>query len=452
MSGAIGLNNVFAFVTVFGLLVFLHELGHFLVAKWCGVKVEVFSLGFGPRLLGWRSAGTDYRISLVPLGGYVRMLGEEADPHDPSLPPEGSFATRPRWQRFLVMVAGAVMNVILAVILVTGMNMVGREEPEFMRLPPRLAAVQAGSPAEAAGFERGDTVLEADGVAVPNWETFQQAVLFNPGRRLPVTVERDGEKVRLEVEVTLPPEESRQRRYKVGYIGLTEPAYDVRIWGVQAGSAAEAAGLEEGDLILSVDGEAVLTQEDVTRLISARPERDTVLGIRRAGEDLEIAARPANREGSGLLGVTTGPTLVAMEMGFLEAIRSSVRENIDRAGLFFVVVRKLITGGLSIQAVSGPVDIFIFSGEALRRGWLPYFDLMALFSLQLGVLNLLPIPFLDGGHIAILGIEGVLRRDLSQRLKERLLQVGLVMLLLFMGIVLYSDIAKNLDILRGLFG
>ncbi len=459
---SIGFDNAIAFVMIFGLLVFLHELGHFVVAKWAGIHVQVFSLGFGPRLFGWRGPQTDYRVSLVPLGGYVKMLGEEtemelvADPRDPTdaETPVGAadaFSAKPRWQRLLVMVAGGVMNIVLAVIIVTAMNMAGRQEAAFLGQPPRLAGLVEDSPAERAGLRRGDRILAVEGVQVPDWEVLQQQVLFNPGRTLTFRIEREGAQMDLPVEVTLPPEDAPQARYRIGYIGLREPAYDVRIWRVMPGSAAEAAGLAAGDILVSVDGEEILTKEDVARLIEVRAGQETKIAVRREGEPLTLTATPGEREGKGLLGVDTGPEVVERELGPWEALTASVRQNVERAGLFFVVVGKLLTGGLSVRAISGPVDIFIFSGEALRQGWYPYLDLMALFSLQLGILNLLPIPFLDGGHIAILLIEGILRRDLSMRLKERLLQLGFVALILLMGVVLYSDIAKNLDLLTNLF-
>jgi regulator of sigma E protease len=460
------LDNIVAFIMIFGLLVFLHELGHFLVAKWARIRVEVFSLGFGPRLFGFRGPQTDYRVSLVPLGGYVKMLGEEtemelvADPKDreqaemtadDEIAAEDGFSSKPRWTRFLVMVAGGVMNIILALIIVTGMNMAGRREPAYLQEAPRIARIAPGSPAEKAGFLRGDKIIAVEGEPVVAWDDFQQTILFNPGRTLQVSVERAGATLHLPVDVTLPPEDAPQHRYRIGYIGLREPAYDVRIWQISPGSAAEAAGLEVGDILLAIDGEAILTSEDVARLIQVRPGKEAALQLRRGEEVVELTAVPSDEDGKGLLGIVSGPTVVVRELGLMEAFTESVRLNVERAGLFFTVVGKLLTGGLSVRAISGPVDIFIFSGQALRQGWYPYLDLMALFSLQLGILNLLPIPFLDGGHIAILAIEGIRRRDLSLRLKERLLQIGFVALILLMGVVLYSDIAKNFDLFTGLF-
>ncbi len=463
----IGFDNAIAFVMIFGILVFLHEFGHFMVAKYAGIRVEVFSLGFGPRLVGWRSGGTDYRISLVPLGGYVKMLGEEAemelvaDPRDgtaadetepaSSEPPSDSFTSKTRWQRFLVMLAGGVMNLILAVLILAGVNMAGREEPAFLDMTPRLAGPVEGAPAAVAGLARGDTVLAVDGDPMTGWEKLQQAVLFNPGRTLTFSVEREGELLDISVAVSLPPEELPQARYRIGYAGLGVPAYDVQIRRVVEDSAADRAGLQEGDFLLEVAGEAVLGNQDVAEIISARPGQDTLVKVRRGDAVFELQTTPENRDDKGLLGVDTGPEVRLVEYSAGAALKASVSQNVERVGMFFTVLGKLLSGGLSVRAISGPVDIFIFSGAALRRGWIPYLDLMALFSLQLGILNLLPVPFLDGGHIAVLGIEGVLRRDLSLRIKERILQVGFVGLILLMGLVLYSDIAKNLDLFTGIF-
>jgi regulator of sigma E protease len=206
-----------------------------------------------------------------------------------------------------------------------------------------------------------------------------------------------------------------------------------------------------GDILRRINGQIILNAEDVSEQISARPGMETQVEIARQGEILEITAVPEDREGQGLLGIQQGPTTVIRDLTLGQAAAASVRVNVERVGLFFTVLGKLLTGGLSVRAISGPVDIFIFSGAALRRGWVEFLDLMALFSLQLGILNLLPVPFLDGGHIAVLAIEGIRRRDLSLRIKERILQVGFVGLLMLMGLVLYSDFAKNMDLFTRIF-
>ena len=428
----IGFDNAIAFVMIFGILVFLHEFGHFMVAKWAGIRVEVFSLGFGPRLFGWRSAGTDYRVSLVPLGGYVKMLGEEAemelvaDPRDAATstsqepaaetgdptPPPDSFAAKSRWQRFLVMVAGGVMNLILAVLILTVVNLTGVEEPAFLDQQPRLAGPVADAPAATAGLKRGDRVLSVDGEPMTRWDLLQQAVLFNPGRTITFAIDRDGQSLDIPVAVTLPPDELPQARYRIGYAGLGGPAYDVVIRGILEGSAAERAGLQIGDIVRRIAGSGILRAEDVAEQISARPGLETSIEVERQGELLTVLAVPEDRDGEGLLGITQGPATVIRDLTLTQAFTTSVSQNVERVGLFFTVLGKLLTGGLSVRAISGPVDIFIFSGAALRRGWVDFLDLMALFSLQLGILNLLPVPFLDGGHIAVLAIEGIRRRDL----------------------------------------
>jgi 1-deoxy-D-xylulose-5-phosphate reductoisomerase len=470
----IGFDNLIAFVLIFGILVFLHELGHFMVAKWAGIRVEVFSLGFGPRLFGWRSGGTDYRVSLVPLGGYVKMLGEEpemdlvADPRDgavtqeaetqaterePSdgtLPPD-SFAAKSRWQRFAVMVAGGVMNLILAVVILTAVNMVGVEEPAFLDLQPQLAGPVADAPAAMAGLQRGDRVVSVDGDPMTSWELLQQAVLFNPGKTITFSIDREGERLEIPVGVTLPPDELPQARYRIGYAGLGTAAYEVMVRAVIEGSPAEAAGLLAGDIIKRIDGDVILSADEVAEHISARAGLETLVEVNRQGETLALMAVPEDRDGTGILGIQQGPTTVIRDLTLGQAAAASIRVNVERVGLFFTVLGKLLSGGLSVRAISGPVDIFVFSGAALRRGWVEFLDLMALFSLQLGILNLLPVPFLDGGHIAVLAIEGIRRRDLSLRIKERILQVGFIGLLMLMGLVLYSDFAKNLDLFTRIF-
>ena len=455
-------DSLIGFAILFGLLVFLHELGHFIVAKWSGIHVEVFSLGFGPRLFGWRGAQTDYRVSLVPLGGYVKMLGEgpEAnwvdDPRHrggdgtasqnagqaPPAPQGESFAAKPRSLRLLVMAAGATMNLFLAVAILMGLNMAGRREPAYLDQPPRLAGIAEDSPAERAGLRRGDIIVAVDGTPVGDWSSLRQQIFFNPGTMRTLAVVRDGERFEVPVEVVPAPEGTAHHKYRTGYIGLTDEAFDVQIWSVEPGSPAEAAGLQVGDLLVAIDGETVLTDRDVVRLISARPGLPTAIRIRRGDNILDIEATPADRDGQGRIGIAPGFIVTIKKYALWPALKESIEQNIANAGLFFQVVARLVTGRLSIRAVSGPVEIFVFSGQAFRQGWYTFFNLMAVFSLQLGILNLLPIPILDGGHIAILAIEGVIRRDLSETLKERLLQVGFVSLLLLMGLILYFDIAK----------
>ncbi|MFQ5768632.1 MAG: RIP metalloprotease RseP, partial [Acidobacteriota bacterium] len=307
----IGFDNLFAFATIFGLLVFLHEAGHFVLAKLSGIRVEVFSLGFGPRIFGWRGKVTDYRVSLVPLGGYVKMLGEEAEMDlvggtgEEHAPPEtllaaggrplpaDAFTAKTRWQRFLVMSAGAVMNLILAFLIVTGMDMAGRREPAFLAERPRLASIEPDSPAEQAGFQPGDIILSVDNQPIASWDELQQSILFNPGRHLSIQVERQGQVLNLDVKVTLPPEGSRTHRYRIGYIGLTQPAYDVKVWRVEAESAAEKAGMAVGDIIQAIEDEPIYTSEDVVRMISARPDQPTRIRVLSGDETVDLLATPA---------------------------------------------------------------------------------------------------------------------------------------------------------------
>ncbi|HVS12505.1 MAG TPA: RIP metalloprotease RseP [Thermoanaerobaculia bacterium] len=430
------LSNILAFLVAAGVVIFVHEAGHYLMAKLFGVRVLTFSLGFGKRLWGFRRGDTDYRISVVPLGGYVSFAGN--DPAAPTDDP-GAFINQPRWQRVLILLAGPAMNVVLAVLLVAVVYMLGTEMPNPRDISTQVGYVAEESPAAAAGVLVGDRIVAIDGQPISDWQQVTMTVLTSPGRTLQVEVERDGEPLAL----TLVPREIP--KYELGEAGIF-PAAPTRIRSVVEGSPAARAGLRYGDAPLLVDGRPVATVEDFQAAIEPNAGREVALVIERGGERLELSLVPEEREGKGIAGVVIGP-FHFQRFGPVEALRQSVRYNLDTTAQIFSFIGKIFERRISAQsALGGPIEIAAISGAAARSGATELLLFIGLISLNLFILNMLPVPVLDGGQITIVLVESVLRRDLSVRIKERMIQVGLVLIVLLMGMALYFDLVKNLPL------
>jgi len=442
------LQYILAFVLVLGPLVFIHELGHFLVAKMLRIGVPVFSLGFGPRLFGFHRGGTDYRVSAIPLGGYVRLAGDESDENRRGLPEE--FLCRPKWQRFLVFVAGATFNVLLAFVVswalfgIYGINEV--PDPDSY---PLVREIRADSPAERAGILAGDTLIEIGGKDVRGFEIYRtvyyREIALLPNTTKPVLVERNGERIELQLEIEPDPtyghgsDPGWERGLSWG--GDTTPV----ILGVSEGDRADVAGLETGDRVLAVGDETPVTESELRAMIEASPEREMHLWIEREGRELALSVLPRNDEGLGRIGVFLGLPLNHRELSLMEAARHSLRVNLGNSLMLFHVLKGMVTREVPLKSVSGPLGIAQVARNALFASPREFLWLLGFFSLQLGILNLLPIPVLDGGHILILGVEGLIRRELSDRLKERVMQVGFVFLLTFMIVVIFLDFGKVFD-------
>jgi regulator of sigma E protease len=433
------LQNIFWAAVALGILILLHEAGHFLVARRMGVGVEIFSFGFGPRLFGKRIGETDYRVSLFPLGGYVKLLGEEPDEELRGSPRE--FNSRTRRERAKILFAGPGTNLLLAYGLIVAVYTLGVEEPAYLPEPPVVGYLHEHSTALEAGLEEGDLILSLGGEAVADWDALKKKVLLNPGQTLPIVWERDGARYEgiLHIDET--------ERYRIGKAGL-EPALSFRILEVQEGYAAQGAGLQPGDLLAAVDGTPVFHYERGKELISAHaPGEPATLTIERQGRRFEVDVVLSEREGKGYLGVVLeNPPMTLRRYALPAALVAGGRWMVETTALFFEAVRKLVTGRLSLRTMSGPVDIAKFSGAAARASSTHFIYFLAFLSLNLGIINLLPIPLLDGGHLFFLLIEGLRRRDLSIALKERFAQVGFVFLLSLMGVIVILDILKNIDL------
>jgi regulator of sigma E protease len=439
------LQALIAFVLMLGPLVFIHELGHFLVAKALRIGVPVFSLGFGPRIFGFRRGGTDYRLSAIPLGGYVRLAGDESDENRSGAPEE--FLSRPKWQRFLVFVAGATFNVILAVCVSWGLfSVYGVEEVQNPDSYPSVRHLVPGSSAEQAGMQIGDTLIEIAGKDLQGYESYGEVynleIALAPKTRKAVTVERDGE--RLQLEVAIEPDPTYGHGADPGWgRGLSWGGDETPvITGIVEDSPAAEAGLMARDRVLGVGERRPVTDAELRSLIQASAGRELTLVIGREEQELELVVTPREIDGQGKIGVGLGIATVHRELTLAEAAGEALDENLSNSFLLFHMLKRLVTAEVPVKSVSGPIGIAQVARTALFESPRSFVWLLGFFSLQLGILNLLPIPVLDGGHILILGIEGVIRRDLSDRLKERVMQVGFVFLLFFMSMVIYLDILK----------
>ena len=425
------LTDLLAFVFALGVIIVVHEAGHLLVAKAFGVRVLTFSVGFGKRLWGMRRGETEYRVSAVPLGGYVRLGGENleestGDPRD--------FLSKPRWQRILVYMAGPAMNVFLAVGLFTALFMVGIEVPNLPDMPPLVGGVEAGSSAAKAGLQRGDRIVKVDNEAVENWQQVLMALLTSPDRPVQLAVERGGKTFATAVTP------QRIPKYKTGDSAGIYPSIRPQVTQVMDDSPALQAGFRAGDEIRKVDGRPVADSRDFVTYIEKHPGVPVAVEVVRDRAAQALTVTPRNEGGLGKIGVGIG---FFQRYGPARAFVESVRYNVQIVGDTFRIVGKIFNQQISAKsAFAGPIEIAKQSGAAARNGFKQLLNLMGFISISIAIMNLMPIPILDGGQIFILLIEEVIRRDLSLRLKEVISQVGLVMILLLMGVVLYFDFLK----------
>ena len=436
------------FVLVLGAMVIIHEFGHFIVAKFFGIRVEVFSVGFGKRLWGVKKGDTDYRISLIPLGGYVKMAGENLDEERTGAPDE--FMSKPKWQRLCVAVAGPAMNILTALAIPAVMAMMHHEVPAYLDKPAVVRAVEPNSPAEQAGLQPGDLIAKADGRTDPNWRDLEDTIAVNPDQDLPLTVKRDGEARQITLHVS-----SRAfDQEKIGYSGLKANDERITVRDVKPGEPADLAGLKRDDNIIAVNGNRIEQSEygtmEIIRVIRSNVDKPLTLKIRRGDETLDIQAIPRMDEGELRLGFTqtiTGREMVNQRLSLVAAVRYSVDENIRIIQLTKTALAQVFVGKRSARdTLTGPVGIAQIVGQAAQEGSGQVIRLMALLSLNLGIFNLLPIPVLDGGLIFMILLEsflGLFGLPLSLRVKERMMQVGLVMLMLLMGFVIFNDISKK---------
>ena len=426
------MTTLLAFLFVLGVLVFVHELGHFLAARRIGVRVLTFSLGFGPKLLKTRRGDTEYCISAIPLGGYVKMAGESPD--DPRSGAPDEFMSKNKWQRFQVLIMGPAMNLILAVVVLALVLAQGAEVPAYQDGPPEVGAVTPQGPADRAGMRAGDRVLTVAGEEVNTWGDFAMAVGTRANRDISLTLLRDGQTR----EVNVRPEPQRFEFGDIGALPKSTPIVD----SVVPNDPADKAGLKSRDVVLAVDGKPMATRGQLVAAISQNANKPTDMLVRRGDQELHITVTPERRGERGMIGIgITEPTKMFQPTPW-EAVKLSVQRNWEGSGLIFRTLGGLFVGQTSLRQLQGPVAIAQLSGESAQLGWVALFALMATLSLNLGILNLLPIPMLDGGHILIMMLEGIARRDFSIQVKEKMLLAGFVVILLLMVTVIYNDLTR----------
>jgi len=437
------LENTLAFIFVLGVMVVIHELGHFLAAIYFNVKVEAFSVGFGPRLFGFKHGDTDYRVCVLPIGGYVKMAGDMfgETTGDSSKAKPGEFLSKPRWQRLIILFMGPAFNMVLAVALLAGLYVFHFERAAFWVEPAVISAVVEDSAAEAAGIQGGDKILSFDGVATPTWESVKLAEVTAVHRDVEVQLERNASTIDLTVNV--PPD-----THGLGSVGW-EPATDVQLQP-GPGTPAERAGIQYGDVVKAINGKRIRKIDTALELIRGSEGRELQFELDRAGRSVRVAVAPEFEEQSSpgdpayRIGADIGYKMTVEELSVGQAVAQSASDNYNTASLILGFLKGLFERRQSAGALQGPVGIARMSGEAARRGWTDLVNLMANISLNLGIFNLLPIPILDGGGILLLLVESVIRRDVSLAIKERIVQVGLVFLVLLFTFVMYNDILKEL--------
>jgi regulator of sigma E protease len=440
------LISLAAVAVVLGVMIIVHEFGHFAMAKLFGVRVEQFAIGFGKRLIGIKRGDTDYRINALPFGGYVKMAGEnplEAHTGDP-----GEFTSHPRWQRLIIAFAGPFANVLLAVGLLTGVFMVRYEHPVYLDQPAVVGFVAPKSPAEKAGIESGDRIVRVEGEQNPTWEDVLLKAMLSPGHPLDIAVQH-GDAI---VEKQIVPEAVGPN--EIGELGLI-PNRPIQVGKVDPGMPATVAGIQPGDVIATFNDRTVRSIEALLALLEQNHDKPVAVGVIRDGAELKFKVTPVLADVHGAkryrLGFQASEPTRVDKLPFVKAFSKSLDQNKKNSYLILELVEKMVQRKVSMRQVSGPIGIGQAAGEAARQeGWMPLLQLMSAISLNLAIFNLFPFPILDGGMILFLCIEGIRRRDISLRLKERIYQLAFVLLILFAVLVIYNDLAKTIPGLQRL--
>jgi regulator of sigma E protease len=429
-------TTVLAFLFVLGVLVFVHELGHFLAAKRVGIRVIKFQLGFNPTIASFRRGDTEYGIGALPLGGYVKMAGETTEDEIAGQPDE--FLSKTRWERFQVLIMGPVMNLLLAFVLMAVVLYQGAEVGSYEDQPVVVGSVAAESPAARADIIPGDRIVTVADHRVDTWEQFFITVGARPNREITIGLLRNG----LDITRTLTPVVvPGQSRFEIGDIGVL-PNVHPHLTSVNAGEPGARGGLLKGDVITAVDGSVMTFHAQFREAIAKHPGKTMSVSILRDGKPMTLTITPDTHGTIGWLGVLPVDDTRSIKPTFVEALGLSARRNVQMAGMIGQTIWGLVTRQLSPKQLMGPIAIAQVSGETAQLGWIALISLMATISLNLGLLNLMPIPLLDGGHIFIMGLEGLARRDFSVRVKEKMLLAGFVVLMTLMVTVIYNDLTR----------
>jgi len=465
-------ENILWWLVLIGVMIMIHELGHFWAARFFDVKVETFSFGFGPRLFGFRRGDTDYRVSAVPFGGYVKMAGEQfadetgkrsdipgyttltggalgpatgqlpavqlesGNPDDPR-----SLLNKPRWQRLIIALAGPFMNVVLAVALLAGLYMVKFEKVSDADLEAFIGHVVPDSPAAKAGLQDGDEIVGLDGHKNPTWEDIGLKEIASAGRSMHLTINRAGKVFQTTVVPVY------NDRLGMGYAGWDERG-EIQIGEVEPNFPAERAGMKRGDLIVAVNGQPIHSNLKFQEIIKGSGGKPVTVDFKRKGKPLTVVIQPVyakvDAPAKWMIGVQPQPklNLITTRLPLPEAVAESVRQNEKGALLIAEVLQGMLEHRVSTKTITGPIALGQIAGEAAREGPSTYFQVMSMVSLNLAIFNLLPIPILDGGSILMLLVEIVMQRDLSINVKEAVFKVGFVFIMVIMAFVIFNDISK----------
>jgi regulator of sigma E protease len=433
------LQNIWWYLVLIGVMILIHELGHYWAARFFDVKVETFSFGFGPRLFGFRRGETDFRFSAILFGGYVKMAGDQ--PGDEAASDPRSLFAKPRWQRTIIAFAGPAINMVLAVVLLTGLFMV-----EFPKVPmphsPVVGFVVPDGAAAKAGIREGDQVVQVDNKVDPTWEDIALTEVASAGRSMDVWARRNGE--RLHFSVT----PSYDDKQDVGYAGWFQET-EVQVSGFYAGiDTAQRAGLQKGDILVSVNGSPIRSTSRMRDLIDQAKGAPVNLVFSRNGERHEISIKPERKEIEGqerwMIGVELQAKFEIVKLPLPQALAEATKSSAQNAKLIFSVLEGIVERRMSPKSFAGPIRIAQMSGQAAREGAATFIGLMAAVSLNLAIVNLMPIPILDGGVILMLLVEMLLRRDLDLKVKEAVVKVGFVFLMVVLVFAIYNDISKIL--------
>ena len=439
------LGPFFWVVILLGIMILVHELGHFWAALSVGIKVDTFSIGFGPRLFGFRRGETDFRVSAIPFGGYVRMLGEQ--PGDETAADPRSFQAKSRWQRAIVIIAGPLMNVLLAIAVVAGLYMYGF--PKEVPSPDAVvSSVAPNSAAAEAGIRPGDRIIRIGSKNDPSWQDVLTQEALNANHALPVVVDRNHEQIMLSVTPRMDPKEG---------IGVAGWRGDVQVGEVAKGSPAAAAGLKAGDSLISVNGQPIESFSTVQQAIIRSGGKPVTLELMRNNQLQRISVTPAASNNPKLpwhIGIAFRMPVKIVKLGLAPAIGESLRFNRQNATMIFQVLGSIVERRVSPKTLAGPIGMSQMASEAAQEGPSSFLGLMAIVSLNLAIFNLLPIPILDGGTLLLLIIEMLLQREVSLQVKETVFKLGFVFLMMIVVFVIYNDITRILtpELVSWMFG
>ena len=440
------IEDILWLLVLIGVMINIHELGHFWAARFFDVKVDAFSFGFGPRLFGFRRGETDYRFSLLPIGGYVKMAGELAGDGNPAsgavfVDDPRSLPAKPRWQRLIIAFAGPFMNMVLAVAVLAGLFMVKFQKIADSDLQAIVGHVMPDSPAAKAGIQGGDRIVALDGKRNPTWEDVGVKEVTSAYRPMYLTVERNGKRFDTTVTPVL------NDRIGVGFAGWDERG-TIQLGQVEPGYPAEKAGLRKGDILVAVNGEPMHSQikfQEITKNSNGKP---IDIEFQRNGTLQHVQVTPILAKLDGppryMIGVMPQQklNLITTKLSFTDAVAESVRQNKKGALLMVEFLKGIVQRRMSTKNLTGPIGIAQLSGDAAREGPSAFFMLMSMVSLQLAIINLLPIPIMDGGVILMLLVEMVMQRDLSLNVKEAVFKLGFVCIVAMLAFAIYNDISK----------